>query len=79
MPFFVRAELPEQKFELIDGIQKIIDNVGEEKLRRYREDVKKIPLYKIVRAVLSMKKIILVHSMCSRRAFAAMVPKKFRK
>ena len=38
MPFFVRAELPEQKFELIDGIQKIIDNVGEEKLRLYREE-----------------------------------------
>ena len=38
MPFFVRAELPEQKFELIDGIQKIIDNVGEETLRRHREE-----------------------------------------
>ena len=37
MPFFVRAELPKQKFELIDGIEKIIDDVGEETLRRHRE------------------------------------------
>lgn len=38
MPFFVRAQLPEQKAEMIGGIQKIIDEVGEEKLRRYREE-----------------------------------------
>lgn len=38
MPFFVRAELPKQKFELINGIQKIIDEVGEETLRRHREE-----------------------------------------
>ena len=37
MSFFVRAELPKQKFELIDGIKNIISDVGEEKLRRHRE------------------------------------------
>ena len=38
MPFFVRAKLPEKKFELIEGIQKIIEEVGEEKLRIHREE-----------------------------------------
>ena len=37
MPFFVRAELPKQREELIDGIQKIIDDAGEETLRRHRD------------------------------------------
>ena len=37
MPFFVRAQLPKQRAELIDGIQKIIDDVGEETLRRHRD------------------------------------------
>ena len=37
MPFFVEAKLPEDKEKLIDGIQKIIEEVGEEKLRRHRE------------------------------------------
>ena len=37
MLFFVRAELPKQKFELIDGIKKIISDMGEEKLRRHSE------------------------------------------
>lgn len=37
MPFFVRAELPKQREELIDGIEKIIDEVGEETLRRHRD------------------------------------------
>lgn len=38
MPFFVRARLPEEREKLIEGIQKIIDEVGEEKLRRHREE-----------------------------------------
>lgn len=37
MPFFVKAELPEKRDEIISGIDKIIDEVGEEKLRRHRE------------------------------------------
>lgn len=37
MPFFVRAELPKQRDELIDGIEKIILDVGEETLRRHRD------------------------------------------
>ncbi len=37
MPFFVRAEFPKQRDELIAGIQKIIDDVGEETLRRHRD------------------------------------------
>ena len=37
MPFFVRAELPKQKSELIDSIRKIIDDTSEEILRRHRE------------------------------------------
>ena len=37
MPFFVRAELPKQKSELIDGIKQIISDIGEEKLRRHRD------------------------------------------
>ena len=37
MPFFVEAKLPKDKEIVIDGIQKIIDEVGEEKLRRHRE------------------------------------------
>ena len=38
MPFFVKSKLPDKKFELIDGIQKIIEEVGEENLRRHREE-----------------------------------------
>ena len=38
MPFFVRAKLPEEREKLIEGIQKIIDEVGEETLRRHREE-----------------------------------------
>ena len=38
MPFFVRAKLPEEREKLIEGIQKIIEEVGEEKLRRHREE-----------------------------------------
>ena len=37
MPFFVKAELPEKRDEIISGIDKIINEVGEEKLRRHRE------------------------------------------
>lgn len=37
MPFFVKAKLPEQKNKIIEGIDKIIDEVGEEALRRHRE------------------------------------------
>ena len=37
MPFFVGAKLPKDKEILIEGIQKIILGVGEEKLRRHRE------------------------------------------
>ena len=38
MPFFVKAKIPENKEKIIDGIQKIIDEVGEENLRRHREE-----------------------------------------
>ena len=31
MPFFVKAELPKQRDEIIAGIDKIIEEVGEEK------------------------------------------------
>ena len=37
MPFFVKAELPERRDEIIAAIDRIIDEVGEEKLRRHRE------------------------------------------
>lgn len=37
MPFFVKAELPERRDEIIAAIDQIIDEVGEEKLRRHRE------------------------------------------
>ena len=37
MPFFVRAELPEKKSEIIEAIDHIIDEVGEEALRTHRE------------------------------------------
>ncbi len=37
MPFFVKAKLPLQKESIIDEIDKIIDEVGEETLRRHRE------------------------------------------
>ena len=37
MPFFVKAELPARRDEIIAGIDKIIDEVGEEVLRRHRE------------------------------------------
>ena len=37
MPFFVKAELPEKRDEIISGIDKIINEVGEEKLRWHRE------------------------------------------
>ena len=37
MPFFVKAELPEQRDEIINAIDAIINEVGEEKLRRHRE------------------------------------------
>ena len=37
MPFFVRAKLPARRDEIIAGIDKIIDEVGEEVLRRHRE------------------------------------------
>ncbi len=37
MPFFVKAELPEKRDEIIAAIDQIIDEVGEEKLRRHRD------------------------------------------
>ena len=38
VPFHVRTEIPAHKQELIDGIQDIIDNQGEEVLRRFRTE-----------------------------------------
>ena len=37
MPFFVKAELPEKRDEIIEAIDRIISEVGEESLRRHRE------------------------------------------
>ena len=37
MPFFVKAELSERRDEIIAAIDRIIDEVGEEKLRRHRD------------------------------------------
>lgn len=37
MPFFVKAPLPEKKLEIINAIDRIIDEVGEEALREHRE------------------------------------------
>ena len=37
VPFRVRAHMPEQRQELLDGIQRIIDEVPEEELRRLRD------------------------------------------
>ena len=37
MPFFVKAKLPHQRDEIITAIDKIINEVGEEKLRLHRE------------------------------------------
>ena len=37
MPFFVKVERPERRDEIIAAIDRIIDEVGEEKLRRHRE------------------------------------------
>lgn len=39
VPFNVRAQLPEQKKEVIEGIQSIIDGRSEEELRIYRDHV----------------------------------------
>ena len=38
MPFFVKAKLPNQRDEIISGIDKIIDEVGEETLRQHRDN-----------------------------------------
>ena len=37
VPFHARVQLPEQKQELIDGIQQIIDEMPEEQLRKHRD------------------------------------------
>ena len=37
MPFFVRAELPARRDEIIEVIDHIIDEVGEEALRQHRD------------------------------------------
>ena len=37
MPFFVRAELPARRDEIIEAIDHIIDEVGEEALRQHRD------------------------------------------
>ncbi len=37
VPFRVRARLPEQKQELVDGIQRLLDGIPEEELRRHRD------------------------------------------
>ena len=37
MPFFVKAELPRQREDIITAIDKIIEEVGEESLRRHRD------------------------------------------
>ena len=38
MPFFVKAELPNKRDEIISGIDKIIDEVGEKTLRQHRDN-----------------------------------------
>ena len=38
MPFFVKAPLPEKSDEIITAIDKIIDEVGEDKLRQHRDN-----------------------------------------
>ncbi|MBQ9240784.1 MAG: hypothetical protein IJ164_05540 [Duodenibacillus sp.] len=38
VPFSARVKLPEQKEELIVGIQKLIDDIPEEELRRFRDE-----------------------------------------
>ena len=38
MPFFVKAPLPEKRDEIITAIDKIIDEVGEDKLRQHRDN-----------------------------------------
>lgn len=37
MPFFVKAELPDKRDEIITAIDKIIDEIGENSLRRHRD------------------------------------------
>lgn len=37
VPFFTKSRLPEQKDELVKGIQQIIDEMPEEQLRLYRD------------------------------------------
>ena len=38
VPFSARVKLPEQKEELIAGIQKLIDDIPEKELRRFRDE-----------------------------------------
>ena len=37
VPFQVKAKLPEQKQELVDGIQNLIDKLPENQLREHRK------------------------------------------